>query len=44
MGFISYVVLQVATGAARKVHALMWVTAGAFVLYFSLGPIITAIG
>lgn len=44
VGFISYVVLQVATGAARKVHALMWVTAGAFVLYFSLGPIITAIG
>lgn len=43
-GFISYVVLQVVTGGARKIHPLMWVTSGAFVLYFALGPIITLLG
>ncbi|MDN4477007.1 NCS2 family permease [Demequina sp. SYSU T00192] len=39
-GFISYVVLQVATGAAKKVHPLMWGAAAAFVLYFAMGPIL----
>jgi len=43
-GFISFVVLQVATGAARKVHPLMWGTAAAFVLYFALGPILNVLG
>lgn len=44
VGFISYVLLQVATGAAKKVHPLMWGAAGAFVLYFALGPINNLIG
>ena len=44
VGFISYVVLQVVSGGARKVHPLMWITAGAFVLYFALGPIQALLG
>ena len=36
-GFISYVVLKVARGKARQVHPLMWVVAGAFVVYFASG-------
>ncbi len=38
-GFISYVLLAVATGGGRKVHPLMWVVAVAFVAYFAVGPI-----
>lgn len=33
-GFISYVVIRVAQGDARKVHPLMYAAAGAFTLYF----------
>jgi AGZA family xanthine/uracil permease-like MFS transporter len=33
-GFISYVVIRVAQGDARKVHPLMYAAAGAFVLFF----------
>ncbi|MFW7414609.1 NCS2 family permease [Demequina sp. SO4-18] len=44
VGFISYVVLQIASGGARKVHPLMWGAAAAFVLYFALGPITTLVG
>ncbi|WP_062294062.1 NCS2 family permease [Demequina phytophila] len=43
-GFISFVVLQVATGAAKKVHPLMWGTAAAFVVYFAMGPIMNVLG
>lgn len=42
-GFISYVLLQVVSGGARKVHPLMWITATAFVVYFALGPIQAAL-
>ena len=42
-GFISYVLLAVATGGARKVHPLMWVVAVAFVAYFAVGPIESAL-
>ncbi|WP_051343289.1 NCS2 family permease [Pseudonocardia spinosispora] len=38
-GFVSYVLLQTATGRARQVHPLMWVVGVAFVLYFAVGPI-----
>ena len=38
-GFISYVVLQVVTGKARRIHPLLWVIAVAFVAYFAVGPI-----
>ncbi|WP_084127972.1 NCS2 family permease [Demequina sp. NBRC 110055] len=44
VGFISYVLLQVITGAGRKVHPLLWGAAAAFVLYFALGPIMEALG
>jgi adenine/guanine/hypoxanthine permease len=38
-GFISYVLLRLATGRARGVHPLMWVVALAFVGYFAVSPI-----
>ncbi|MBK1785398.1 NCS2 family permease [Prauserella cavernicola] len=38
-GFVSYVVLQAATGRARGVHPLMWIVSVAFVVYFAIGPI-----
>ncbi|GAA4422292.1 NCS2 family permease [Actinokineospora soli] len=38
-GFISYVVLRAVTGRAREVHALMWIVAAAFAVYFGMGPI-----
>jgi AGZA family xanthine/uracil permease-like MFS transporter len=43
-GFISYVLLMVAKGEGRQVHRLMWGVAGAFVVYFMLGPIRDALG
>ena len=42
-GFVSYVMIQVATGGARKVHPLLWIIAVAFVAYFAVGPIRAAI-
>ncbi|MFF5992610.1 NCS2 family permease [Prauserella flavalba] len=42
-GFVSYVVLQAATGRARTVHPLMWVVSVAFVVYFAIGPIQAAL-
>jgi AGZA family xanthine/uracil permease-like MFS transporter len=39
VGFISYVLLRLATGRGRQVHPLMWVVSVAFVLYFAVGPI-----
>ncbi|PXY30967.1 NCS2 family permease [Prauserella muralis] len=44
VGFISYVLLQAATGRARTVHPLMWVVSAAFVVYFAIGPIQAALG
>lgn len=43
-GFITYVVIQIVTGGARKVHPLLWVIAVAFVAYFAVGPIQAALG
>ncbi|GAA3993269.1 NCS2 family permease [Allokutzneria multivorans] len=43
-GFISYVLLQVVTGKARKVHPLMWVVSVAFIAYFAVGPLRQALG
>ncbi|MBN6034881.1 NCS2 family permease [Amycolatopsis sp. 195334CR] len=42
-GFVSYVLIQLATGKARRVHPLMWVVAVAFVIYFAIGPIRSAL-
>ena len=38
-GFIMYVVLKAVRGKARRVHVLMWVVAGLFVVYFLQGLI-----
>jgi AGZA family xanthine/uracil permease-like MFS transporter len=43
-GFVSYVLLRVATGRARGIHPLMWVVAALFVVYFAIGPIRDALG
>ena len=39
VGFISYVIIEAATGRFKKVHPLMWVVAALFVVYFLLDPI-----
>lgn len=43
-GFVSFVLLRVATGRVREVHPLMWVVSVAFVGYFAVGPIQAALG
>ena len=44
VGFIAYVIMEVATGRAKKVHGLMWLVSALFVVYFLLGPIQAALG
>ncbi len=39
VGFIAHVLLQTTTGNAKKVHPLLWLVAGLFVLYFLMEPI-----
>ncbi|MFT0761591.1 NCS2 family permease [Actinomyces sp. F1_1611] len=39
VGFVSYTVIQIARGHARKIHPLMWVVAALFVVYFAMTPI-----
>ncbi|SDM11326.1 NCS2 family permease [Streptomyces wuyuanensis] len=43
-GFIAYVVLKTVLGKAREVHALLWVTAALFVVYYAIDPIEQLIG
>jgi AGZA family xanthine/uracil permease-like MFS transporter len=43
-GFISYVVLKVATGKARTIHPLLWIVALFFAAYFAIEPIKTWLG
>ncbi len=43
VGFIAHVVLQAATGNAKKVHPLLWLVAILFVVYFLMGPIQSAL-
>lgn len=38
-GFIAYVVLKVVKGKAAQLHALMWIVAALFVVYFSIDPL-----
>ena len=38
-GFLAYVLIKLVRGKARDVHALMWVVAAMFILYFSISPI-----
>lgn len=40
IGFIAYVFLKIVRGKAKQVHALMYVVAALFVLYFLQGPIL----
>ncbi|WP_199431335.1 NCS2 family permease [Qaidamihabitans albus] len=44
VGFVSYVLIQAATGRARRVHPLMWIIAAAFAVYFVIGPLQTVFG
>jgi AGZA family xanthine/uracil permease-like MFS transporter len=43
-GFITWVLLQSATGRARTIHPLMWLVAALFVAYFAVTPIRAAFG
>jgi adenine/guanine/hypoxanthine permease len=43
-GFVAYVVIKVVRGKAAGVHALMWVTAALFVVYFAIDPIKQLLG
>jgi adenine/guanine/hypoxanthine permease len=38
-GVVTYVLLRIASGRRRDVHALMWVIAVLFVVYFALEPL-----
>ena len=38
-GFLSYVFIKLVLGKAGEVHPLLWVVAGAFVVYFAISPI-----
>lgn len=44
VGFITYVIVRIATGKAARVHVLMWITSVLFVVYFLLGPIQSLLG
>lgn len=37
IGFVSYTVLMVFAGKAKKIHPLMWVVAAMFIVYFVVG-------
>ena len=43
-GFVTHVVLKVATGKSKSIHPLLWVVAGAFVIYFATTPIKDLLG
>ena len=43
-GFIFHVLIKIVRGKAREVHPLLWVVAGAFVIYFSEGVIGALLG
>ncbi|MGI8881891.1 MAG: NCS2 family permease [Jatrophihabitans sp.] len=38
-GFITWVVLRVATGKAREVHPLLWLISAFFAIYFAIEPL-----
>lgn len=39
VGFVAYTILQISKGSARKIHPLMWIVSGLFVIYFAMTPI-----
>lgn len=38
-GFVSYALLMATSGRARRVHPLLWLIAGLFVVYFAIDPL-----
>jgi AGZA family xanthine/uracil permease-like MFS transporter len=38
-GFIAFVVIKIALGKIKEIHALMWLASVLFVAYFTRGPI-----
>ena len=43
-GFIAHVLVKVVRGKVRQVHALMWVVAAMFVVYFAIEPLRQLLG
>ena len=43
-GFVSYLIVEVAQGRARRIHPLMWAACTMFVIYFTLAPIKAILG
>ncbi|CAN5171628.1 NCS2 family permease [soil metagenome] len=43
-GLVTHALLMAVTGRARQVHALLWVVAGLFVLFFAVAPISRLLG
>lgn len=43
-GIITFVVIKLALGKIRDIHAFMWVASAMFVVYFLIGPIKSALG
>jgi len=43
-GFVSYVVIRVVQGRAKEIHALLWLIAALFMVYFLSSPINTWVG
>ncbi|MEZ2122507.1 MULTISPECIES: NCS2 family permease [unclassified Corynebacterium] len=44
VGFIAYVLMSLASGRAKKVHWLLWLISVLFMIYFTIDPVIHAIG
>lgn len=43
-GFVTHVLLKVATGRSKDIHPLLWATAGAFAIYFASSPLKDLLG
>ena len=43
-GFLAYVLIKLVRGKADRVHPLMWVIAGLFLIYFGIHPITKLLG
>ncbi|WP_315095736.1 NCS2 family permease [uncultured Cellulomonas sp.] len=43
-GIVSFVVIKLAVGKVRDIHAFMWVASAMFVVYFLIGPIKSVLG
>lgn len=44
VGFVAWVVIQAASGRARRIHWLLWIVAVLFVAYFARGAITGLVG